>query len=84
MSYCQATTRAGRLCRAHHVDGSLYCFWHEPLYEGARRLASMKGGLATLGDMKKKRELRERRQKALSRLEAALAAASSLGLRLNK
>jgi hypothetical protein len=44
----------------------------------------MKGGLATLGDMKKKRELRERRQKALSRLEAALAAASSLGLRLNK
>ncbi len=43
----------------------------------------MKGGLATLEDMKK-RELRERRLKALSRVEAALAAASSLGLRLNK
>jgi hypothetical protein len=78
MSYCQATTRSGRPCKAHHVRGSLYCFWHEPLYEGARQLASMKGGSATLEDMEKKREMRERRLKALARLEEALAAARML------
>jgi hypothetical protein len=38
----------------------------------------MKGGSATLEDMEKKREMRERRLKALARLEEALAAARML------
>jgi hypothetical protein len=79
MSHCVATTQAGLRCKAHHVRGSRYCFWHEPLYEDARKLASMKGGSATLQDMKKKREVRERRLNVLSRLEEALAAARRLG-----
>ena len=78
MSYCQATTRSGRPCRAHHVRGSRYCFWHEPLYEDARKLASMKGGRATLEDMEKKRQMREQRLKNLARLEQALASARQL------
>jgi hypothetical protein len=80
MSYCYATTKSGQPCRAHHVSGSLYCFWHEPLYEDAWRLASMKGGSATLEDMEKKRQIREQRREILARLEQALAAAANLGL----
>jgi len=79
MSYCQATTREGRPCRAHHVSGSRYCYWHEPLYEAARKLASMRSGLATLEDMHKRKRERDRRRRTLARLEEALAAARRLG-----
>jgi hypothetical protein len=81
MSYCQATTRSGRPCRAHHVWGSFYCFWHEPLYAGARQRASMKGGKATLEDMARNEERREERREysqTLARLQEALKAARSL------
>jgi len=78
MSHCVATTRAGLRCRAHHVRGSRYCFWHEPPYEDARRVASMKGGKATLEDMQQRKREREERLRNLARLEQALATARRL------
>jgi hypothetical protein len=77
-TYCQATTRDGRPCRAHHVRGSLYCFWHEPAHESARKLASHKGGLATLEDMQQRKREREERLRIFTRLEQALATARRL------
>jgi hypothetical protein len=59
MSYCQATTREGQPCRAHHVKGSPYCFWHAPRLERRRKGAAHMSGLATLEDMRKRREERE-------------------------
>jgi hypothetical protein len=78
MSYCQATTRSGRPCRAHHVRGSRFCFWHEPAHESVRKLASHKGGLATLEDMQQRKREREEGLRILARLEQALASARQL------
>ena len=78
MSYCQATTREGQPCRAHHVKDSLYCYWHEPAHRRARLRASHKGGLATLEDMQQRKREREERLRILARLEQALASARQL------
>jgi hypothetical protein len=59
MSYCRAKRKDGMPCRAHHIIGSSYCFWHEPLMEERRLRASSKGGRATLEDMELNLEARE-------------------------
>jgi hypothetical protein len=78
ISYCQATTREGQPCRAHHVKGSPYCFWHAPHLERRRKWAAHMGGLATLEDRRKRRDEREGRLKTLRALEQALAVARQL------
>ena len=46
---CQATTQDGRACQAYAVEGSDYCFFHDPDRTVESRLARSKGGSARDG-----------------------------------
>jgi hypothetical protein len=46
---CQATTQDGRECQAYAVEGSDYCFFHDPERAAESRLARSKGGSARHG-----------------------------------
>lgn len=46
---CQATTQDGAPCQAYAVEGSDYCFFHDPERAVERRLACSKGGGARHG-----------------------------------
>jgi hypothetical protein len=83
MSYCFATAKSGQPCRAHHVNGSIYCFWHRPgEYHAARRKrASAKGGRATLEDMARNRERREAYQHLATLAERIARLKSLVGMR---
>ena len=44
MSECEAVTRNGRVCGAHAMRGSQYCYMHAPEKEGERAAARRLGG----------------------------------------
>lgn len=46
---CKATTRKGSPCQAWAVEGSRFCFWHDPARAQERRAARAKGGKARHG-----------------------------------
>ena len=46
---CQATTQNGTPCQAYALDGSDYCFHHDPAQAAQRLAARSKGGLARHG-----------------------------------
>ncbi|MCK4314827.1 MAG: hypothetical protein KAX24_03560 [Anaerolineae bacterium] len=46
---CQAITKNGTPCQAYALDGSDYCFHHDPAQAARRRAARSKGGLARHG-----------------------------------
>ena len=41
---CQFIKTDGRKCQAYAVDGSNYCFWHDPKLSQKRAAARKKGG----------------------------------------
>ena len=44
---CIAKTKSnGRRCQAMAIDGSLYCFFHDPARQTARKAAQQRGGKA--------------------------------------
>jgi hypothetical protein len=46
---CQAITKDGTPCQAYAVEGSDYCFHHDPAQAAHRRAARSKGGRARHG-----------------------------------
>jgi len=46
---CKATNRKGEPCAAYAVQGSDFCYWHDPERAEARRANSAKGGFARHG-----------------------------------
>ena len=46
---CEALTKAGTPCAAWAVEGSDFCFWHDPAQAKARAAARAKGGRARHG-----------------------------------
>lgn len=46
---CKATTKSGQPCQAWAVEGSDYCFWHDPLRARERAEARKRGGKARHG-----------------------------------
>lgn len=43
---CEKTKRNGQKCRAMAIDGSRYCFFHDPAMQKARKAAQQRGGRA--------------------------------------
>ena len=43
---CEKTRRNGQKCRAMAIDGSRYCFFHDPAMQKARKAAQQRGGRA--------------------------------------
>lgn len=43
---CKATRKDGTPCQGWAVEGSEFCFWHDPASAGKRAAARKKGGLA--------------------------------------
>jgi len=48
-AYCEARTKAGAPCRAFAVDGSRFCWAHDPDLAEKRKLARKAGGRARHG-----------------------------------
>jgi len=46
---CKATTRSGEPCKAYALEGSEFCFWHDPERKAERHAARAKGGQARHG-----------------------------------
>lgn len=46
---CKATNRRGEPCGAYAMEGSDYCYWHDPALAEERRKARAKGGHARHG-----------------------------------
>ena len=46
---CKATRRDGRPCGAYAVEGSDFCYWHDPALTDERRANSARGGHARHG-----------------------------------
>lgn len=42
--YCQATTKGGKPCSAYAIEGSQFCFTHDPTREAERAEAHKRGG----------------------------------------
>lgn len=46
--FCKAVTKSGKECRAPRLNGSDYCFFHDPERVEERRISQSRGGLAKL------------------------------------
>jgi len=46
---CSARNRRGERCGAYAMDGSSFCYWHNPDIEDRRNASNAKGGLARQG-----------------------------------
>lgn len=46
---CKATTKAGKPCRAWAMEGSDYCYMHNPATAAERKAAQARGGKARHG-----------------------------------
>ena len=44
MARCSGITRAGTACRGTPIDGSTYCYVHDPAYADERRRHGARGG----------------------------------------
>jgi|SRR5215216_4003990 len=44
MGRCSGITRAGTACKGTPIDGSTYCYVHDPTYAEARRRHGARGG----------------------------------------
>ena len=44
MGRCSGITRAGTACRGTPIDGSAYCYVHDPAYADERRRHGQRGG----------------------------------------
>ena len=44
MARCSGITRAGTACKGTPIDGSTYCYVHDPAYAEARRRHGQRGG----------------------------------------
>ncbi len=47
--HCEATTKSGQPCRGYAIEGSRYCFAHDPAKAAERAQAHIKGGKARHG-----------------------------------